>query len=261
MKVLRLLGAVLCAGWLTAGCGSASDVALDEVRSALDSGDYATAVTKGETAVANDPTNFELTLALSSAYAGRAGIEYLDLVEALSNVDNDDSAFSAIHNVFVDTVSATGIADVRLAITTLTGFGGTIVDAARYYDQLGTYQVIEAFSLSTLRAKPTATSTTTVTDITDADRANVQADFVAADNNLVLGGLDADNTIVETIRKNFCALKNLSTAEGFTVAELQDITECQLSANAANVSTFQSASVTSCADFDFTQCATTDTSL
>lgn len=250
------------------GCGSASDTALDEVRAALDSAttasDYDAIITKAAAAQAADPTNFDLTLALSSAYAGRAGIEYLDLVEALSDTGNSATAFDAIHGVFVTTLSATGLADVRLAISTLTGFTGTVStgdDGKRYYDQLGTFQVIEAFSLSTLRAKPTSTSTVTVADITAADRSNVQDDFINADNNLILGGLGADNTIVETLRKNYCALSQRSGAAGFTLEELQDITTCQLSDSPATIVTFQSASITLCSDFVFTQCETTDTSL
>lgn len=251
---------------LTMGCGAASDTALDEITEALGSAataaDYDPIVTKAKSAFDADLTNMELALVLSSAYAGRAGIDYLNLVEALSDVSKDTTAFKEIHGIFVKTITSAGLEDLRLAITTLSGFSGTVpTGTKRFYDQLGTFQTVEVFSLGTLRAKPTTDSTTTIANITAADRASTQSDFIEADNNLILGGSKSDNAVVQTLRKNYCALSQRSGGEGFTREELQDIVSCQLSSTPASLTTFQSASITSCASFDFTQCATTDSSL
>ena len=118
--------------------------------------------------------------------------------------------------------------------------------------------MIEAFALPTITAKPSVNGAITVTNVTAADRARVQADFIDADNNLRLGGLKTSDTIVKTLRKNYCALKNVTPSEGFTLSELQDLTLCQLSAAPDDLlganNDFQSAGVTTCATFNFTAC-------
>ncbi|MBI2343404.1 MAG: hypothetical protein HYV02_03570 [Deltaproteobacteria bacterium] len=261
MNWKRWRGIFACALCMLAGCGTASDKALDDVLSALDAGNYAEAVTLASAALADDATNFQLMMALSSAYSGRAGVELLDLAETLSDTDNESEAFKQIHSALVATISATGLPDLRLAITTLTDFTGTVADATNYRFQLGMLQAIEAFALPTMTAKPISTSTVTATDITATHRADVQSDFLDADNNLILGNLGTDNQLVEVVRKNYCVLKDRSTDTGFSLAELQDITTCQLSDSPSSVSTFQSASVTSCADFNFDNCTAVDTTL
>ena len=175
-RTARHLVGLLCIAFVTAGCGSAvSDAALDQVRKALDTADYATAVTKADTAFAADPTNFELTMLRSSAYAGRAGVVFLDLITELTSTTSSATEFKSIHDVFVKTFSSTGLDALRTAITTLSGFAGDTGTAGssknkRYSYQLGAYQLIEAFALPTLRAKPASTSTVTVTNITEADQ-------------------------------------------------------------------------------------------
>jgi hypothetical protein len=247
-KIMRLVSVFVCAVLLCAGCGADIDKALDDTQASIDAGDYTKAINSAQSGLAIDTTNFRLTLLLSAAYSGRAGINFFELSKRLTDSANESSIFAKVHSSFVATIGSSGLADLRLAISTLTGFTGTVDSITDFRYQLGLLQTMEAFALSTIAAKTTSTATLTVTDITATQKSNTQSDFLDADNNLILGGLAADNQLVAVIRKNYCALKERSTGSGFTLAELQDQVNCQLAADPTAI-TFQSSSVTICTDF------------
>lgn len=266
MKRYTSAVAIYCALVLSGlGCATSLDSATEAAIFALDSGDYTTAITKATEALAANANDLDATILLSSGYAGRAGVNYLDLTKEISTEGEEDNVFQQIHTAFVATISSTGLADLRLAVTTLEDFAGTFTTTREEEDfrfQLGMLQTIEALALPGIVAQPTAGGTLTVTDITEAQRVTTRDDFIAADNNLILGGLAADNALVNTVRVNYCALKDLSANDSFSVEELQDVINCQLNSAAASLvaADFQSAAVTLCTDISFS-CTAIDTAL
>jgi hypothetical protein len=255
-KVLKGLALFCLCGLLATSCGSASDVAIDKMLRDMDAGDFDSAVIAGKAAQAKDPNNFSLSMLLSTAYAGRAGIDIFAMTTSLTDATLTDNAFEEIHRILVTNIGAGGLADLRLAVSTLGDFEGIIDDTRNFRFQLGLFQMIESFALPTITAQPTQSNTVVVGGISAGDKANVQSDFLEADNNLILGGVSATNQIVDTLRKNYCILKIQSTGSGFTLAELQDITLCQLAGAGSTTS-----SVASCLAFDFTRCSGVDTEL
>ena len=269
---------------LTASCASSVEGDLDEAMFALDNCSTTSttscteAITAADTLLASDPTNTEASLVKSSALATRGGIDLLDLMVELARTgvsggfDNDTQKFRVIHDVIVGSISST--ADLRSAITALTGVTAPATTDATYksfYFQLGILQSIEAFVLPTATAQPTSTSAVTSTSVTTASRDSVEDDFVNADDNMITGGITSGKDgfeLVEILRINYCVLKNISGAVGFTLAELQDLMSCQLCIDVTNVSIcpksstamtgaagdFQSA-ITTCADFVFAACS------
>ncbi|MBI4237916.1 MAG: hypothetical protein HY696_05805 [Deltaproteobacteria bacterium] len=267
MNTFRTLLGILAGSSLlvAVGCGApGTQSALEDARFALDAADYATAVTKATEAYAANPTDLPTALVLSSAYAGRGGISTLDMAESLSETGATSDAFDRVHDIFVSTLTSTGLADLRLAIATLTDFAGTISSDQQgsYSYQLGVLQMIEALALPTLTAQPAAGGTVTATAITSAQKDFVQADFVGADNNLIAAGLASDNALVTLMRQNYCALADVSGTAGFTLAELQDLTLCELNDNLATLTqaagSFQSPAILTCLSFDFS-CTAVDT--
>lgn len=249
---------ILTVATLLIGCASGTTGSFESALSALDNGDFDTAVTELESlATATVSDDLELSLLLSSAYAGRAGIDFLELAKTLLEDNNSDQAFQAIHSAFVQTIEAgTGLDDLLNAINALDDFTGsaTGADEAERRYRLGLLQAIDAFARPTITAKPTAASTIDVSAITS--KAQVQTSFLEGDNNLTndgaAGGVSSSNQLVEVLRDSYCALKDISAADGFTVEELQDLTLCQLTAEPEDlVPADFSSSVTSCDDFDF----------
>lgn len=265
-KNIRMFGClVTVAGLLGLGaCASTYNASLDEARAALDGSDYTTAVAQSTAALAEVPGDFDATMLLSAAYAGRAGINLIDMAKLLVDTSASNT-FSDIHGIFVLSIGSTGLADLRSAITTLTSFSGTAAlstsKLADYNYQLGILHSVEIFARSTILAKPTTTATTDTSLITSADSTIAAADFVAADGELIAGGIAADNQLVTTIRQNYCALADISAGSGFTVAELRALTLCELSTTAV-AATLTAAdlggAVTGCSDFNFS-CTAVDT--
>lgn len=253
------------------GCASSLDSALDAARSALDAGDYATAITQAQAALAAVPGDFDATMALSVAQAGRAGVNLLDLTQQLTDSDASNT-FSGVHGVFLntfydDTATADldGLTDLRAAIVTLTGFSGvaslTSDELAEYSYQLGILQAVELFSMPTILAQPTATATVDTSDIATADLTNILADFIAVDNNLIAGGIGSTNDLITTIQRNYCALADISAGSGFTLGELRALTACQLSDNPDSLAAGDlDGAVANCAAFDF-DCTAANTAL
>lgn len=269
---------------LTASCASSLEGELDEAMFALDNCSTTNttpctdAITAADTLLASDPTNVEVSLVKSSALATRGGIDLLDLMAELARTgvsggfDNDTQKFRVIHDVVVGNVSST--TDIRSSITVLTGIAAPATTDAiykTYYFQLGILQSIEAFVLPTITAQPTSTSTVTSTSVTATNRDNVEDDFVNADDNMITGGITSGKDgfeLVEIARINYCVLKNISGAAGFTLAELQDLMSCQLCIDVTDVSIcpksstamtgaagdFQS-TIATCADFNFDACS------
>ncbi|OGQ22669.1 MAG: hypothetical protein A3I05_03855 [Deltaproteobacteria bacterium RIFCSPLOWO2_02_FULL_44_10] len=248
-------------------CAAGTDEQLEEAQFALDKGDWATAITKSNDALTADATNVEAALLLSSAYAGRAGVNILAISADISESGNTESIFNVVHDALANTItSGTGLTDVRNAIvalgTTLTQPATTHVLFKDQQFQLGILEAIESFALSSLTAQQTLDGTITTTDITTTHRDDTQTDFINVDNHLINGGMESGDVLVTNLRKNYCVLRNVTAAaSGIDLTALQDLNLCQLSASTTGL-TFQSGTVASCASFDFSSCnSATDTTL
>lgn len=256
---------VCCLALTMLSCGREVDKLLEEAQFALDAQNYAVAITKAEEALAKEATNFNATMVRSAGYAGRAGVNLLDLTKKMTESGIEDKVFNAVHDILVTAISSTGLPDLRIAVTTLSGFTGTVARQAEYSFQLGVLQAIEAFGRPSITAQPTASGTITPANITADDRVLVRDDLIAADNNLITGGIKTDNQLITTVRKSYCAMRDRSAGDGFTREELQDRVRCELDENRANLRAangdFLSASVTLCSDFNFDACTSVDTTL
>lgn len=267
MSTRHFVLCVLCSVTIAA-CGSTENKALDDAQKALSDGNYAAAITSATAATAADPTNLEAFLLLCSAYSGQAGVDLLEITKDLTNTSVEDQAFDLVHDTLYATMTATGCAigtclgDLNTAITTLTGFTGTVGNYAsylqnQYYFQLGLLQYIQSLGLPTLTAQPSTSGTITPTDITAAMNTTTQNDFISSYANLTntSTGITTANTLATTLSKNYCVLKNSSitagTASGINLGVLRDLTLCQLSPTPATVVT---TTVANCAALSFAAC-------
>lgn len=264
-----------CVALLTFACGRQLDNLVEEARFALDSGDNATAITKAEEALVIDPNDFDAALIRSAGYAGRAGVDLFKIAKEITKSGAEDEVFNLIHDTLVaalcTTSCAQGLSDLRAAVTALTGFTGAIKRAKEYRFQLGILQTIEAFGRPSITAQPTLAGAITATSITGStatsgsDAQIVRDDLVAADTNLLAADIASDNVLITNIQKSYCVLKNRSadatSGETFTTAELQDRVRCELDDNRASLvaANFQSPTVTTCNDFNFSTCTATET--
>lgn len=266
MRIVKRLSVLFCSAVLLfVACGvRQSDQLSEEARFALDNKDYATAITKATDLIAQNPNDFDAAMLLSSAYAGRAGVNLFNISKKLLEAGIETQAFNAVHDILVTTIGSAGLADLRTAVTTLSSFAGTVTEREKFTFQLGILETIEAFGRPSITAQPTVAGTITVTNINGTDASFVQSDLVDADNHLITSGIKSDSQLITTIRKSFCVMKNRSASSGFTTAEMQDRVRCELDENRANLlatnGDFQSpATVTTCADFNFNACTAVDT--
>lgn len=270
MSIRHFMLCVLCSVAIAA-CGSAENKALDDAQKALSGGDYAAAITSATAATTADSTNLEAFLLLCSAYSGRAGVDLLEITKDLTDTSVEGQAFDSVHDTLFTTMTSSGCAigtclgDLSTAITTLTGFTGTVGNYStylqnQYYFQLGILQYIQALGLPTLTAQPSTAGTITPTDITAAISTTTQNDFISGYSNLTNSstGITTSNALATTLSKNYCVLKNSSvtagTASGVNLGVLRDMSLCQLSPTPATVVT---TTVANCAALNFTVCTGT----
>lgn len=258
---------------------------LDKARFALDNcsetsiSDCETAVAEADKVLASDQYNIDASMIKASALATSAGIGLVSTMSDIADVTSgeEDEKFQTIHTAVVTTIQDIG--NLRSAITALSDIPAANRPAATdpehndFFFQMGFLQTVEIFARPTILAQPAAASAVTVNNITDADKGYVYDDFVAADDNLIEGGVTADGSggdLITVIRQNYCVLHNISTPAtgGFTVAELRDLITCQLCFGVTDTTIcnkpseqmtqaagdFQSPAVATCATFNFTAC-------
>lgn len=218
-------------------CASTETSNFEEAKFSLDAGDYDAAITAGLAALAENPDNILAARVVASAYLGRSEIDYLDLAEGITDLQNSTiTNLQQIGSVLPDTAD---MSDVRSAIETLEALTG--IDAATITNEdlqdaafdLGLLMTIEHFALGWYNSSEGADTS----GISDDHKADVQSDLVNFDNRLVAAGLDSDEDFLAEIRQTFCILEPVSTGSGFTTAEYQDFVACQLADDAATVTT------------------------
>lgn len=284
MKFSKCLRLLLVALPFVLSCAATStENDLDKARFELDKcsatsiANCENAVTEADKVLASDPNNIDAAMLKSSALATAAGIGLIstmsDIADASANVE--DKKFQVVHDAVIGTIQ--DINDLRTAITAQSGITGPTTDNPEhndFYFQMGFLQTVEIFARPTILAQPTATAAVTVDNITVDDKSYMYDDFVASDDNLILGGITADGDggdLITVIRQNYCVLHNVSTpaAGGFTLAELRDLITCQLCFGVTDTSIcpkpsenmtqaagdFQSPAVATCATFDFNACS------
>lgn len=266
MSTRHFVLCVLCSVSIAA-CGSTVNKDLDDAYKALNDGNYAGAIASATSATTADPTNLEAFLALCSGYSGQAGVNLLEITRQLTDTSTEDQTFDLVHDTLLTNMTATGCAigtclsDLNTAITTLTGFTGTIANYSaylrnQYYFQQGILQYVQALGLPTLTAQPTASGTITPGDITAAIATTTQTDFIDGYAALTdpSTGIATDNSLATTLSKNYCVLKNVYTLGGGNtfLTALQDLTVCQLDPTYAGP--FASPGVATCATLNFAVC-------
>ena len=243
-------------------CASTADEDLEKARVALDNAQYDTAITAATAALNADTSNVDAALVLSSAYAGKGGVELTDLmINFLKVSDNKDNEFSVVHDALVASIATEDdLSNLRSAITTLTDTltptpTATNANFKNYSYQLGILQLIEAFGLGSIKSELKGESTTTVSRLVAADCNTSQADFIAADANLDGAGFGATDDIRSILRENYCVLDKQAggDGDGFSLAVLRDQVICQLDGETACQA--NCTVVPTCATFLFSACS------
>lgn len=289
MKKQNISFLLLASYFLILSCASSTEGSLDSARFALDNckpEDVAaceTAADEVDKVLAGDPDNISAALIKSSARATQGRVDMLSLISDLtqttteSGIDQETQKFKFIRSALLGTMTTADLVYLREGVSTLTDIvdGGAAPQDETdplyrdFYFQLGMLQSLEAFIRPVKLAQPE--EDVAVAAITGDDAGFVRSDFLNADNNLIKGGIEEGETgwdLVEITRKNYCALKGASIGAGFETAELRALMECQLNDNFANLAgpgdgsdtgDFPGTTITKCLDFNYTRCATTDT--
>lgn len=253
VNFVKLSLLVLIVGVSTGGaCPSKTTSLVDEVKSLLDRSDaaaIAAAPTKADDLVTQEDTPTNRLLA-TSAYTRRSTIDLLGLVGDFADLTGNTtvSDFKQIACIVQMSDPTNNLADLRLAVTRLDDIDDTTLalDANKEAEfQLGMLQGVEAFvlptnrgaqasagtSASTCAASTFTVTTTTLSDITEDDRVNVQNDFVSSDDHLRASGLANDDEILQALFENYCRLKSASAGAGFTREELRAFVGCELASD------------------------------
>lgn len=253
MKFLKIFLTVFFISFVAA-CASSEIANLEEAKFALDQGNYSEAISKATAAISEDSSNVEAYRILASAYFGRSGLDFLDIAEGITDLQNSGvSNFQQIADVLPS--SGVTLSDLRAAIETLEDIPGItatstedegLQDAA--FD-LAIMQTVEHFALGVYGSG--FFGTFDPTGISDSNRSSVQEDLINFDNRFILSGVDSGEDFISEIRQTFCLLEPLSAGEGFTTSEYQAFVGCELSDDPA---TFDTTAI----DADLANCAALD---
>lgn len=274
MTFSKALRTVFICGFVVmafARCATSVQSNVESAQFALDRGEYTTAIEDATAALADDPTSVRAGRILSSAYLGRSGINFLDVLEGLVDLANStETNFTAIAGVLP---TSADLDDLRSAITTIEALPG--VDDATITDEdlqdavfdLAIMQMIEHFALGVYKSD--FYTTLDVTGITLADKTIIQGDLIDFDNRLIASGVASTEDFIPEIRQTYCILEPLSAGSGFTTTEYQALVACQLSADATTVNTVAiDPGIATCATLSpdtqgasVTTCNNTDTAL
>lgn len=230
MKRFLKLACASILSFVLLNCASTVQSNLEEAKFALDQGDYNTAISSATQALNADPQNIEAARLLASAYFARSGLDFLDLAEAIIDLDRNDT--TAYQQIAAALPSTADMDDVRSAIETLQSLDGVdetsldndIADAA--FD-LGLMESIEQFALGVYGAN----YFTTLDPSQISSKDLPQADLITFDNHLVNSGVDSSEGYVKDVRHTFCVLEPISADTGFTLAEYRAFVGCQLTPN------------------------------
>ena len=259
-KKRALLLMILASGWFPLGCNGVNSL-IEQARFALDrcNPTLETSLTNCQAAVddadevqTTDPTNLEAASVEASGYLGLARLDFLTFAADLSDLGNNAEGDFAEFRTFVSDYETdlntdqetTGLAiDLDNLQAAKDSFGDLLEDvevgddgiaidetARQASFQLGVIQALDAFIRPVKIAGEAAAD---VADIDDTVTAAVLADFLDADNNLVVGGTTEEESddLLRPVRENYC---RCSLNGGLTTNCLQDLMRCELNPDAAD---------------------------
>lgn len=271
MSLLQKISQMILIGVISfflVNCASDYQFNLESAKFALDKRNYTEAINYATKALNANPGDPVAARLLANAYLGRSSIDYLDLVQGLLDLsDSTDTNFQSIANVLPSSATMADLRSAIEALETVTGVDSSTITSEDVKDvafDLGIMQMIEHFAIGVYSSD--FFGTFDVSQITDADAANVLDDLVDFDNRLIASGVDSTESFISEVRQTYCLLEGLSAGSGFTTSEYRALVACQLSSDASAVDTTAiDAGIANCAALDpanaSSTCLSSDTSL
>jgi hypothetical protein len=224
----------LALGLLGGGCDNAfesfgdknsTDAKLEEARTAMDQGNFATAVPLLETLHLQNPGDAEISRSLATAYSGRAGLNFFDLVarsqEAQGNGAIQDNTIAHLVNAFPHPVTDNNILDISRAIGMLDNVSASSGSPDDFYS-LGLFYSAKAVLLILKDTDKVGndgipdTFTSTAMDNTDALTVYGSLDNALSNFGPGKAGLDGSSEVLKSLGD----LKNeINASTGATIAD------------------------------------------
>ena len=249
-----------------AGCSTAKDAGVEQARLALDKGEWDKAIEDAGDALANDPSSVEAALMLSSAYAGRAGVQLTRIAAAIADRSREHDLFDLVQDEYHRFRSGEiDGADLDLAIGALRDrlqpqpASSNPLYRDRFF-QHGLLLVVKIFLHPAILAQAAEDAAIEARVLDEETEESVEQSLLAADDAFLESGLAEDDPMVQHVRQTWCVLRAAwADSDGFDVRALRDILRCQLSPDDGAglvAADFESPSITSCSDFTYDACAT-----
>ncbi len=261
-----ILMACLMAAAALPGCSTAKDAGVEQARLSLDKGEWDKAIQAAGEALADDPSDVESALLLSSAYAGRAGIQLSRIAAAIADRSRERDLFDLLQDEYrLFRSGGIGGPDLDLAIAALTDQLQPQPEAANplYRDrffQHGLLLVVKIFLRPAMLAQALEDAEIQAGVLGEENEGSVEQALLQADDAFLQSGLAEDDPMVQHVRQTWCVLRAAwGDSDGFDVRALRDILRCQLSPDdgaSLTAADFESPSITSCSDFAYDACAT-----
>jgi hypothetical protein len=258
--IVLLLYPVICLG-----CASSAQEDLEIARFALDSGDWDTAIEHASAVLSEDSSDVDASLLLASAYAGKSGIEVVDVFSRLADYAHRKSMYRNVHDALTAHGQKTynpiyirrGILALTEVLRPLPGENNELFMDHLFKTSL--LYMVEAFATPSMVSQPTRHGEIDTSKITDEIKDDVENDFLRADEMFLKYGFKESDDPVKQIRYTRCQLQEASgTTGGFEKPALQDMVLCQLSDDPDSLSKdngdLKSPNITVCKDFEFEEC-------
>ncbi|MBI2068465.1 MAG: hypothetical protein HYW02_02585 [Deltaproteobacteria bacterium] len=192
-------------------------------------------IDKTRAVLAADPTNIEAGELCASAYMGLSGIDILQFIEKLVEVQNETEADFKSFRTLVDKVEAANKREINLdelrnGITCLANvvankLGVTDLEQAGLF-LLGTLRSIETFVRPVKLISFETDGTINADEIDDDDAAILEDNFINADNEISAGGT-TDATTLSAMREGYC--RCTKSRFGYSAACIRDMMRCEVS--------------------------------
>lgn len=249
-KYIYVLCALIFVAWT--GCASSTNSNLEAAQFALDNSNYTSAISKANAVLNEEPNNLRAARILSSAYFGRSNLNFLDLAEAVFDLNtSSQTAFQTMADTMPDTADLDDLHSAIATLEAIDGIDGSDLtgDLADLAFDLGIMEVVEQFAIGVYQSDyKTALD---VSGITSDGVTNSLNDLLGFDGFIINSGIASDEDFISKVRENFCILEPISAGDGFTSGEFQALVGCQLSTDPDTFDTTAfSAVIANCAALD-----------
>jgi tetratricopeptide (TPR) repeat protein len=225
LLLLALFAAALagCNAFEGQADGNSREARLEAARIAMDRGDYETAVPLLQALDAAWPGDAEISRALASAYAGRAGLDLLGLAaQAAAAADNASlSAIDRLMKTLPVPATASRIADAERAVAAWNGLLSTPND---YYSLALSQATLGLLTLAkAIDPAGTGVDPARIPSISDVDAVTLYASIADALANLGPGkaGLAPDSDLLEAFARIKAEIDAVSPAAGAAPADIR----------------------------------------